>query len=526
MSTTETTKVTQEYRNIPIGQLKESSTNPRKRFDDAELAELAESIRSKGVLLPLLVLPCNGHFEIVAGDRRYRASKLAGCGTVPATIRELTDEECLEIQLIENLQRTDLHPFEEAQGFRALLDKEGRKYTIEKIAAKTGKSASFVARRLKLLDLIKPAADAFLAEQIGVEHAQLIAKLTPDTQEKALAHCFDGYYGVSDGERSLVPVSRLESWIEQNVYLRLKSVPFSKEDDTLLPDAGSCASCPKRTGFNTLLFSDVREDSCTDAACFNRKLDAHIARRKEKMPELVLISNEFSAPDGAPILTRRNYVEVVAQKGKGQRDSQPWNRTCNNIKTAIHTDGVDKGRLARVCAEPSCKVHFAEQQQAEKQRLASKAQRAADNRKAKQTASFRYLLLAETLKHVRPQLNSDQLRLVARFVIATIPHEQAVRLAKRHGIEAAKNEHDWHVVEKARNLYKTAGPSELARLIFEAMLVGSAANGHPGKNDDLLSEAAKLYEIDVKALRVSIEKAEKKKPRKTKRAARKYKPAA
>jgi len=96
MSTSETTKVTQEYRNIPIGQLKESSTNPRKRFDDAGLAELAESIRSKGVLLPLLVRPRNGHYEIVTGERRYRASKLAGCGTVPATVRELTDDECLE----------------------------------------------------------------------------------------------------------------------------------------------------------------------------------------------------------------------------------------------------------------------------------------------------------------------------------------------------------------------------------------------------------------------------------------------
>lgn len=354
------------------------------------------------------------------------------------------------------------------------------------------------------------------------------AKLTPDTQEKALAHCFDGYYGVNDSERSLVPVSRLDVWIKQNVYLRLKSVPFSKEDETLVPEAGSCANCPKRTGFNTLLFSEVREDSCTDAACFNRKLDGHIARHKDKMPDLVLISNEFFAPDGAPILTRRNYVEVVAQKGS---DSNPWNRTCNNIKTAIHTDGVDKGRLARVCAEPSCKVHFAEQKQAEKQRLASKAQRAADNRKAKQTASFRHLLLAETLKHVKPQLNSDQLRLVARFVLATIPHEEAARFAKRHGIEAAKNEHDWHVVEKARNLYKTAGAGELARLIFEAMLVGSAANVQTDKSDDLLTQTATLYEVDVKAIRTTIEKGGKRKAGRnaktqTKHVANKHKPAA
>ena len=94
MSTTAKTKVTDKYRNIPIEQLKESSTNPRKTFDEASLQELAESIRSKGVLLPLLVRPVNGHYQIVAGERRYRASQLAGCDTVPATVRELTDGEC------------------------------------------------------------------------------------------------------------------------------------------------------------------------------------------------------------------------------------------------------------------------------------------------------------------------------------------------------------------------------------------------------------------------------------------------
>jgi ParB family transcriptional regulator, chromosome partitioning protein len=120
MSTTEATKVAEQYRNISIAQLQESPTNPRKTFDEKGLEELAESIRSKGVLLPLLVRPVNGHYEIVTGERRYRASKLAGRDTVPATVRELSDAECLEIQLIENLLRMDLHPFEEAQGLSRL----------------------------------------------------------------------------------------------------------------------------------------------------------------------------------------------------------------------------------------------------------------------------------------------------------------------------------------------------------------------------------------------------------------------
>jgi ParB family transcriptional regulator, chromosome partitioning protein len=103
------------------------------------------------------------------------------------------------------------------------------------------------------LDLTEPVANAFVAGHIGLGHALLIAKLAADVQEKALTHCFHGYYGVNDADRSFVPASRLQAWIAQNIYLSLKSVPFSKDDESLLPEAGSCASCPKRTGFNTLL---------------------------------------------------------------------------------------------------------------------------------------------------------------------------------------------------------------------------------------------------------------------------------
>jgi ParB family transcriptional regulator, chromosome partitioning protein len=231
-------------------------------------AQNAESIRSKGVLSPLLARKVNGHFEIVSGARRYRAAQRAGLQEVPVRIAALTDDETLEAQIIENLIRTDVHPFEEAQGFRVLLEREGATYTIERLASKTGKNAGYISSRLRLLELIPSVAEAFTAGHIGIEHALLIAKLGADAQENALAHCFDGYYTANDNERSLVPVSRLQTWIAQNIYLSLKSVPFSKDDETLLPEAGSCANCPKRTGFNTLLFPEVREDSCVDVTCF------------------------------------------------------------------------------------------------------------------------------------------------------------------------------------------------------------------------------------------------------------------
>src|SRR3984957_2948863 len=227
-----------EYVEIPMKELVESSTNPRKSFDEAALDELAGSIRSKGVPAPLLVRRINGHFEIVAGARRYRAAQRAGLEEIPVRISTFTDAEALEIQIIENIQRADVHPFEEAQGFRALLDREGVGYTIESIAAKTGKAAAYIAKHLRLLNLTPRLAEAFTAGQIGIEHALLIAKLGTEAQEKALTHCFDGYYAANDAERSLVPASSLQAWIAQNVYLSLQSVPFSKDDETLVPEAG------------------------------------------------------------------------------------------------------------------------------------------------------------------------------------------------------------------------------------------------------------------------------------------------
>jgi hypothetical protein len=120
-----------EYRNLPLNVLTESTTNPRRIFEDAALKELAESIRVQGVLSPLLVRPLTGQsFEIVAGARRYRAAQIAEAATVPVRIVNLTDAEAMEAALIENLQRRDVHPLEEAQGFHALLNLEEPKYTI------------------------------------------------------------------------------------------------------------------------------------------------------------------------------------------------------------------------------------------------------------------------------------------------------------------------------------------------------------------------------------------------------------
>ena len=128
-----------EYRDLPLSQLNESKTNPRRVFDDAASKNLPHQIRSQGVLSPLLVRPLteNG-FEIVAGARRYRAAQMAESATVPVRIVHLSDAEVIEAQLVENLIRAEIHPMEEAEGFARLLALEEPKYSIEQISRPRG----------------------------------------------------------------------------------------------------------------------------------------------------------------------------------------------------------------------------------------------------------------------------------------------------------------------------------------------------------------------------------------------------
>jgi len=127
--------VVSSIQDIPLVKIRESKTNPRRFFDEAKLAELADSIRQHGVLQPVLVRPLPegdaGTYELVAGTRRYRASKLAKRNSIPATVRELTDAQALELQVIENVQRVDVHPLDEAQGYEALVELQPDTYTVE-----------------------------------------------------------------------------------------------------------------------------------------------------------------------------------------------------------------------------------------------------------------------------------------------------------------------------------------------------------------------------------------------------------
>ena len=245
----------ERYERLPLELVVPSKTNPRTHFDGAKLDELAGSIADKGVIQPILVRPFgkngSGRFEIIAGECRFRASTIAKQTHIPAVIRDYSDEQVLELQLIENIHRRDLTPLEQATGYRKLIAANPTKHSAESIAARIGMSPQWVWDRMKLNDLIPEAKQLLERDKMTVGHAILIARQKPDNQKRiidphndalfeALQHGleFDGRPDPQEkpgkyDDVKAVSVRELEAWIARHIRFDVehaaKAVPLQFE---------------------------------------------------------------------------------------------------------------------------------------------------------------------------------------------------------------------------------------------------------------------------------------------------------
>ena len=215
----------------------------------------------------------------------------------------------------------------------------------------------------------------------------------------------------------LIPVRELAAWIESNLLLQLASAPFDKQDETLVPGAGSCANCPKRTGFNKLLFPDVRKDSCTSPDCFRSKMDACVKKTLETKPQLIQISAAWNSREGAP-LGRNHYVELEIKKAKPNGASgklSPVQKPCDKMAEAIVMDGGKRGQVVKVCADPACRVHHPNTpspQQVERERAEERKR----IEKEKLAITIRHRILATILQRVSAPLNKADLLTVSDYL--------------------------------------------------------------------------------------------------------------
>ena len=186
---------------LRLSSIEPNKDQPRKQFDEDALMELADSIRQHGVIQPLLVRPLdNGMYQLVAGERRWRASRMAGLMEVPVVIRDLSDHEAMEIALIENLQRKDLNVIEEALGYQQLMEKYDM--TQEKVAERVGKSRPAVANALRLLNLPEQVIDMVKTGEVTAGHARALLKLDDEVEIIDIAKKIQkGRYSVRDVEK-------------------------------------------------------------------------------------------------------------------------------------------------------------------------------------------------------------------------------------------------------------------------------------------------------------------------------------
>lgn len=277
----EQTTPTNNHEGLPVNlnlvDIKPSKIN-RKRFSEEALANLASSIKAAGLIQPILVRPVQAteaepeKYEIIAGERRWRASRLAGASTILAIVRELSDLVAAELQILENLQREDPHELEEALGYQNLMLAHG--YSADDLVQKLHKSRSYIYGRLKLCSLTTELHEDFYSGKLSASTALDIARLpTPELQKRAAEMIRSPSDGTYQAHREARKIIQLRLLIDlSKATFPLNSKLTNAKDCADLP---SCQKCPKRSGNQPEIFSDANENICTDINCFETKTSGH-----------------------------------------------------------------------------------------------------------------------------------------------------------------------------------------------------------------------------------------------------------
>jgi ParB/RepB/Spo0J family partition protein len=533
MKTTNNEKIHQ----LLVAEIVRSATN-RKRFKEAALQEMASSIREKGILQPVLVRPVSciedearrkaagkATYELVVGERRWRGSQIAEKTEIPAIVRMLNDHEALKLQIIENAQREDPDPLEEAEQYDALL-KSG-KTTVDELAAEIGKSRATIYGRIKLLGLPEQVKEAMRADKITPQVALLIARIpNAKVAEEAAVRILKG-----DHRGEAFSFRQVQAFIAEEYMTQLKGAPFDPKDKTLVPAAGPCALCPKRTGNQKELFSDVsRGDVCTDPACFRQKCEATRLRALEAAKEegkIVLSPQEsaalyrlgsnlsYDAPvveldTPCPFAPKKTWRQVVARLPKGERPG-----------ISVATDKVGKlheliGR--KEAGEVLRTLELAEPRETRGDiGCATSVQQRRDIKAAreKHERTIRAVDLAVTAvieKQTKAKDNKALSRLVLMLAVKFANFDTSRRVNKRHGYTTPKRDGDVrkYFLAQAKKAAADPLPFALESLLWQSALFMSF------EFPSSITEACKIYGIDLEKIKVAA----KEKPARTEEAAK------
>lgn len=516
---------------VALHALHPSPTNPRKTFGD--LDDLAASIQAQGVMQPIVARlwpddyptpeGCTERplYEIVAGERRYRASKQAGLDTIPTLVRPLTTRQVLEQQIVENLQRRDVSELEEAEGYDLMMRQHG--YTADQLAEKVGKSRAYIYGRLKLCALCEVARQAFREGKLSASHALLVARIPGrKLQEEAVIRI------VGDEYQGPMSYRAAANYVQRTFMLDLTKAPFPVEDPMLLMRATACTKCPKRAGNSPELFQDVNPDVCTDPACFVEKKAIHLAREVEvsKAAGFKVIAGPAAAklaPHGMHTAKVGDYVQLDVKEFYGNEYRTARAAIGDQHVDIVMIEDARSGRLVEAVASKDLNdalrgagVKISKSNRDPKELARERAQKAEKQyRQAlfdQHHATARITLNTAT----KPAMGTADLALVARQFWASRGSDACKRMARMYVPQAPeREEHDsqWQDDDYRRTRRMTAmigefNDAQLILFLLDLALVGTL--DVPTYTDDISTPAPLLDSVrraglDPDAIQVAIE---------------------
>lgn len=536
--------------NIAVANIIPSITNPRTTIDGPAMQELAESIRKHGVLQPVLVRPVpEGRrrlieaadrsstrwgvgigevpgsvvfrtglkkrdaedllkqmetvtHELVCGYRRWQASQMAGVTAIPCNVRELTDKEVMEIQVVENLQRSDLTPLEEAEAYSNLVHNHG--YTVDDLAAKLGKSRGYVYARMKLASLCAEAKKALNDGTINHSIALLIARLhSQEDQDKATAEI------LADKLNGPMSFREAKRYIEGEFMLDLASAKWPLDQFDIAPGVGPCSTCLKRSGAEPELFSDVGSaDVCTDSACFQRKREGwakiKVTEARQKGHQVI------QGREADQALWSGKFVKLD-EKCFDAKTVKPYRKLLGaDVKPTIMV--ADDGNVVECMLRKDAHAIL------EEKGIIAKSQSEAPDTKAEVAkAKLEAQINRKILAAVTPQIleamccpcgngisvAEEMVEPLVREVFSQASIDQHDAVAKRRGISTKCNESRQLLNEWLENPERT--PVEMLQVAFELIAL-SRPTGYAGEWNESFEQCAKVAGLDLDEIKTEIRK--------------------
>lgn len=476
--------------NIKIQELKQSPTNTPGRNEGKSFDELVASIKEKGVLMPILVrritvrkgksTGLTHEMEVIAGNRRLAAAKAAGLKEIPAQIREMNDVEAQEAQIVENLQREDIHPIDEGIAYRKLVEAAAGKYELKDVAVKVGKSETYIRQRLALTNLIDKAQKSLRAGKISLTTAIMLARID-DVKIQAAALVRADDYG-DDGRR-------LAEFIMKEVYKNAaKNKPWANDKKLaeIVGDGQGKVSLfgDKELGFDPVTFGEQMA----------RFIDFKIEEAKKKGEKMIRISTKYDTIPG--VLDQDSYVKIDSKEMKAAAG--------DTIIKGIVALGDDLGRIYSISTEMKLfeKSKYATEYKPTAKEKAARKKEAAKEKTKREEYSKAFIA---AIAKVKMPLSNKQLSAMLDFALrarGSSVQQPACTLLKLEPVLVDEKYYSWskkkgtHKVKSyehtLRKYAKDNGPTGVLRVIMALIIPQPSFNSYSDGFKDFAAAAKKL----------------------------------